>query len=65
MMSDVPIAPLLVDLPEARRLLSVGKTKLNDLCNSGDLDRQHIGRKAVITMKSIVAFIERLTTARG
>ena len=63
-MSDVPIAPLLVDLPEARRLLNVGKTKLNELCNAGDLDRLHIGRKAVITMASIVALVERLT-AKG
>jgi hypothetical protein len=60
-MSDTPIAPpQLVDLVEARRLLAVGKTKLNDLCNAGDLDRLHIGRKAVVTMDSILRFIARL-----
>lgn len=47
-MSALP-APLLVDLPEARRLLAIGKTKLNDLANAGHLDRRHIGRKALVT----------------
>ena len=51
-MSDTPILPpLLVDLPKTRRLLSAGKTKLNDLCNAGDLHRQHIGHKVVITWR--------------
>ena len=60
-MSDTPIAsPQLADLPEARRLFAVGRTKLNDLCNAGDLNRLHIGRKAVITMESILAFIASL-----
>lgn len=53
-------APLLVERGDACRLLSIGLTKLNELCNAGDLDRRHIGRKAVITMESITAFIERL-----
>lgn len=57
-MSDVPVQ--LVDRPEAMRLLSIGRTKLNDLCNSGDLHRLHIGRKSLITMQSILNFIVRL-----
>lgn len=52
--------PLLVSLPESRRLLSIGKTKLNDLCNDGQLERVHVGSHALITMTSIKAFIERL-----
>jgi hypothetical protein len=58
-MSDLP-APLLVDLPEARRLLAIGKTKLNDLCNAGHLVRLHIGRKAVITLESIQRYVASL-----
>jgi hypothetical protein len=54
-MSDTPVAPLLVGFAEARRLLSAGKTKLNDLCNAEELDRRHIGRYALITMESVSA----------
>jgi hypothetical protein len=36
--SDCSAAPLLVELREARRLLSVGKTKLNDLLNAGEVN---------------------------
>jgi hypothetical protein len=58
---DTPIAPrLLVDLSEAMRLLSIGKTKLNDLCNAGHLDRLKIGRRSVVTQDSILRFIARL-----
>ncbi len=53
-------SPLLVTLPEAMRLLSIGKTKINDLCNAGEIDRHHIGRKAVVTMDSIRRFIAGL-----
>jgi hypothetical protein len=51
---------LLVDLKEAMRQLSVGKTKLNDLANAGLLDRKHIGRRSVITMASIHEFVSLL-----
>ena len=59
-MSEVPIPPLLVTLADARRMLSIGKTKLNDLCRNGHLDRQHIGARPVITMEFIVAFVASL-----
>lgn len=55
------IEPLLVDVKTACTLLSVKKTKLFELCNRKEngLQRVKIGRRTVITMRSIHALIEK------
>jgi len=60
-MSEAPIAtpPLLVELSEARCLLSCGRTKLDDLRNAGEVKGVRNG-KIWVTMESIVTFTERL-----
>jgi hypothetical protein len=52
--------PLMVSVKMAGHMLSLGKTKLFELCKDGQLDRRHVGRKAVITVASIRAYVERL-----
>lgn len=49
-----------VDLRLASQMVCVGRTKLNQLCRDGLLDRRHIGRKSVVTVASIKEFLARL-----
>ena len=59
-MSDAPIQPmepLSVRLPAVQRLLGIGKTTVNKLCNAGHLDRVHHGRRAVVSLERLVAFV--------
>ena len=57
-MSDISIE--LVPLVDAMRVLGIKKTKLNELVKDGALVKRHVGRRAVITMESIKAFIASL-----
>lgn len=59
-MSDRTDVPLLISLAEARRILAVGKTKLNQLCNAGRLDRRHIDGRAVVLYASVLRFVAEL-----
>ena len=54
-MSEV-LEPLAVALTEAMRLIGVRKTKINELCNEGKIDRRHIGKRGVVTVESIKRF---------
>jgi excisionase family DNA binding protein len=57
-MSAVPDRVLLVSQCEAARLLGVERTTIWRMCGRGDLARVRIGRRALITMASVDAFIE-------
>ena len=55
---------LIVPMPEAQRLLGgLGLTKTYDLVNRGDLVKVNIGSRGFITMKSIEAYVDRLSEA--
>jgi hypothetical protein len=55
-----PLSTLLLTFNETCRVFRIGKTKLNQLCNSGDLDRRKIGSRTIITMASVEQFLERV-----
>ncbi len=57
-MSD--FKPIYVSIPEAMRLLSIGRTKIYDLVNSGSLFRVHVGAKSLICVESIERFAASL-----
>ena len=57
-MSDISIE--LVPLVDAMRVLGIKKTKLNELVKNGALVKRHVGRRALITMELIKAFIASL-----
>ena len=56
-MSAVPNQVLLVSQCEAARLLGVERTTIWRMCGRGDLARVRIGRRTLITMASVDAFI--------
>jgi excisionase family DNA binding protein len=55
--SAVPNPVLLVSQHDAARLLGVERTTIWRMCGRGDLARVRIGRRSLITMESINAFI--------
>ena len=55
--SAVPTQVLLVSQLEAAHLLGIERTTIWRMCGRGDLIRVRIGRRTLITMASIDAFI--------
>ena len=55
--SAVPVPVLLISQIDAARLLGVERTTIWRMCCRGDLARVQIGRRSLITMESINAFI--------
>ena len=52
------IAPLLLTVPEAARVLAIGRTTLYELISSGAIEAVHIGRAIRIPVASARAFVE-------
>lgn len=55
--------PFFVTIPEAQRLLRVGRTHLYRLIDDGALQRVKIGKKALIPVASIQSFAASLVEA--
>jgi hypothetical protein len=52
----------LVTQGEALALLGgIGRTKLWDLVNHGEIVRVNVGRRSFITVKSVAAYVDRVT----
>jgi excisionase family DNA binding protein len=54
---EYQVEPLCISVPEAMRLLGVGRTKLYELINSHRLRVVKIGRRTLISVASIRALI--------
>ncbi len=52
-------APLLLTVPEAARMLGVGRTLTYELIGSGQLEVVHIGRATRVPIDAVHAFVER------
>jgi len=52
------VAPLLLTVPEAARVLAIGRTTLYELISSGAIETVHIGRAIRIPVESARAFVE-------
>ena len=62
---DTEVA-LVVPVPRAKRMLGdIGNTKLFAMCRSGELERIKIGRRTMITVDSINAFISKVLSEGG
>jgi excisionase family DNA binding protein len=56
-LQEYQVEPLCVSVPEATRLLGVGRTKLYELINSQRLRVVKIGRRTLISVASVRALI--------
>ena len=56
-MNNAP-APLAVDVKEAARLTSFGKTKIYEMLADGTLPSRKIGRRRVIPYSALKALVE-------
>ena len=54
-----PAPSLAVRVGEASRIIGIGRTKLYELINAGDLETVKIGRATLVTMRSLRRLIER------
>lgn len=51
--------PVLLTIPEAARLLSIGRTLAYELIGAGELEVIHIGRAARVPLAAVHEFVER------
>lgn len=57
---------LLLAVPDACAALGgIGRTTLWELVSRGELTRVNVGRRSFVTMKSIAAYVDRLTEAQS
>jgi len=62
--TTTPPKRLLVPMVEAQAQLGgIGRTLLWELCNRGELEKVHIGRRGFITAESLSQFVNRLRAA--
>ncbi|MFP5254869.1 MAG: helix-turn-helix domain-containing protein [Acidimicrobiia bacterium] len=61
--ADPRPAPLLLTIPEAGRLLGLGRSTMYELIGSGEVEVIHIGRAARIPVDSVERLIARLRSA--
>jgi excisionase family DNA binding protein len=59
-----PIRPLLLTVPEAAALLSVGRTTLYELIGSGEISVVHIGRSCRVPVEAIYEFVSAKRSLR-
>lgn len=57
------VAPLAVSPKKAEQILDIGHTRLYQLMNSGELESYLDASSRKITMRSIVAYVERRLNA--
>jgi excisionase family DNA binding protein len=60
--TKMELAPIAVGIPEACRLLGVGRTLLYDALKSGQLPTVRLGKRRLIPMTALQAFIANKTT---
>lgn len=54
----------LFPVPEAKQILGgIGTTTIYELMKTGQIERVNIGRRAFVTAKSLVAYLDRLSEA--
>jgi len=51
--------PILLTIPEAARLLSIGRTLAYELIAAGELEVVHIGRAARVPVEAVREYVER------
>ena len=57
--------PLRLTIPEAARMLSIGRTLAYELIAAGELEVVHIDRAARVPLDAVHAFVERRRAGDG
>ncbi len=57
--------PILLTIPEAARMLSIGRTLTYELIAAGELEVVHINRAARVPLDAVHAFVERRRAGDG
>lgn len=57
---DTNVEPLSVDISGACRLTGLGRSKIYELLGSGELRSLKVGRRRIVTVAAIRAFLDRL-----
>ena len=60
-----PLAPRLLSVPEAARLLGIGRTTTYELISNGELETVKIGRSTRVPLEAVDAFVIRLRHGRA
>ena len=56
---NIQVEPILCSITEAGRALGLGRSKVYELINEGNLETVHIGRRRLIHIESIEAFVNK------
>jgi len=56
---------LTIRVPEAARMLGIGKTKLYELISAREIDVIKVGRATLIVVRSLERFVERQSVVAG
>ncbi len=65
MTSTAPVHPRLLSVADACRALGIGRTRLYETFNSGDLQYVKLGRRTLVRADELARFIDSLTAAAG
>lgn len=57
--------PLTMSLLQACKMVGLGKTKMQELVNSGELEIAKVGGRTLVLTDSIIALVERHRVSRG
>lgn len=55
---DTPMHKLIVSIPEAAKILSLGRSTIYALMDTGELTKVKFGRRTCITVDSIISAVE-------
>ena len=64
-MSEQAVSPLLVSVERAAELLGVGRTLVYEMLRAGSLPSIALGRRRLVPVKGLEAFVEQLTRAQA
>jgi excisionase family DNA binding protein len=56
---EAPGDPITVRIPRAMEMLGIGRTKLYDLINEGEIDTIKVGSATLVVVTSLKAFVMR------
>ena len=58
------VEPLLLTIPQAARVLAVGRTTVYELIGAGELEAVHIGRSVRVPVVAVRAFVVQQRVSR-